>query len=564
MKESLQKALQRSLETLRKEGVFSFEELPNIEVSFPKDESFGDYTSNVAMVCAKFAKMPPLEMAKRIVAILHLPDGVSVSIAPPGYINFLFDASVYRETIDAIFSGSFFSVQMDCKERIMVEYSQPNTLKEFHIGHLRNVFLGSAIVNVLRSVGHEIIAANYIGDTGTHIGKCLWGLRKFHSSEDLENAKNKGEFLGSVYAEATKAIAEHPEYEEESRALQMALDQGDPELNMLWKKTREWSLQEFKDLYQKLDISFDEWFFESEEEKEGKRILPELLKQGIVEESDGAVIANLDREGLGVLVLVRRDGAPLYGLKDIPLAKRKFEEFKLDRSIYVVDVRQSLYFRQLFAVLTRMGFVKPMIHVGYEAVGLSSGEGMSSRKGNVILARTLIDRAVEKVREQFPDSPDPFSIAVGAIRFSMLKHSAESKILFDIEEATTLHGATGPYVQYAYARMSSIERKAESMGIVVSSDSLHQLSHSKEVLLLRIIMRQPEILQDVARDYGVHRLAHYAIEIADAFHSFYDHCIVLDESDRALSSARLSLVRAAKTVLSETLRLMGVSAPEKM
>lgn len=565
MKEILQEALRGAFRILSTNGamMLSCGVDPSFDVTFPKDDSHGDYTSNAAFLLARRMKSSPMNIATLLCEHLELPDGVTASVSPPGYINFTLASSCYEGMIGSFMRGEF-SVRVARWEKIMVEYSQPNTLKEFHIGHFRNVCVGSAIVNVLRFVGHEVLAANYVGDTGTHIGKCLWGLLKFHADEDFDEKQNKSEFLGKVYTEATQAIERNSEYEEEAKALQRKLEDGDSQLVALWKKTRDWSLEDFNEIYRELGISFDVWFFESEEEIAGKKMLPELLEKGVLEKSNGTVIANLEKEGLRVLVLVRKDGSALYGLKDIPLAKKKFEVYGIDRSVYVVDVRQSLYFQQIFAILHRMGFERPMTHVGYEFVSLKGGESMSSRKGNIIVAKDVIRATVDRVHAQFPLSPDPMTIALGALRFSMLRHSVGSGILFDIEESVQLHGATGPYVQYAHARMASIQEKAKEMNIQESTRELSLLNHPKERSLLIILAKFSEVVLETSSDYGIHRLAHYALELADAFHSLYDACIVLDEENRTLSSARLALVGATKNVLAETLRLIGVSAPERM
>ena len=286
-----------------------------------------------------------------------------------------------------------------------------------------------------------------------------------------------------------------------------------------------------------------------------------------MKESDGAIIADLNDDKLGILVLVRRDGGVLYGLKDIPLAKEKFERYDIDRSIVVVDVRQSLYFKQIFRILELYGFHKEMAHIGYEFVALAGGETMSSRKGNVMTARSLIDQVTARVREKFPESPEPGAIAIGGIRFAMLKHSAASKIEFDIDESVKLDGATGPYVQYAHARIAGILRKATESGIVMDASDLAdgvRVMHEKEITLVRELEKFPSLVTEIAEDYQVHKLPHYAIRLAERFHSFYAECKVIDPEQPELSRSRLALVRATQIVLAEALRLIGVSAPERM
>jgi len=395
----------------------------------------------------------------------------------------------------------------------------------------------------------------------------LWGIQKFHAGENLDALSNKAEFLGKVYTEAVQAIEQNPEYEKDFKELQNKFDQGDPDLHALWQKTRQWSLDEFQSIYEMLGVNFDVYFYESEEEIEGKKMIPKLLAKKVLEESEGAIIANLETDNLGVLVLVRKDGSALYGLKDIPLAIKKFEKFGVDTSIYVVDIRQSLYFKQLFKILELYGFHKKMAHIGYEFVTLKGGEGMSSRKGNIILAKELIDKIIKQVKIKFPESPDPSSIALGALKFYMLKYSAGSKIEFDIDESVALDGATGPYVQYAHARISSILKKAKAgFGGSTSKERLDLglLTHEKELSLIKELNKFPELVEEISQSYEVHKLPHYTIKLADKFHSFYDACRVIDEENPELSKARLNLVNAVRIVLAEALRLIGVNAPERM
>ncbi|PIP27371.1 MAG: arginine--tRNA ligase [Candidatus Moranbacteria bacterium CG23_combo_of_CG06-09_8_20_14_all_39_10] len=563
----------KELETIIKKAVLHAFELEEVDfsVEYPKDEKFGDYATNVALVLAKKVGKSPMEIAESLKSKVQTQQSLEfgkIEVAAPGYINFYLSEKYLQDKVAEINREKENFGTADKKtEKIMVEYSQPNTHKEFHIGHLRNVMIGSALIETLKKANYNVVSANYIGDTGSHIAKCLWGIEKFHAEENLDAIENKAEFLGKTYTEAVQAIEKNPEYEKDFKDLQNKFDQGNPDIMNLWKKTRQWSLDEFQSIYELLGAYFDVYFYESEEEISGKKIVPELLEKKVVEKSEGAIIANLEKYGLGVLVLVRKDGSALYGLKDIPLAIKKFEKFGIDTSIYLIDIRQSLYFKQLFKILELYGFHKKMVHIGYEFVALKGGEGMSSRKGNVILARKLIDSIVEEVRVKFPNSPDPLPIALGALKFTMLKYATSSKIEFDINESVKLDGVTGPYVQYAHARICSIVRKAQET-ITKAQDTneadLSLLTHEKELSLIRELNKFPELVEELAQSYEVHKLPYYAIKLADKFHSFYNDCKVLDEDNLALTGARLNLINAVRIVLAETLRLIGVSAPDKM
>ena len=409
-----------------------------------------------------------------------------IEVAEPGFLNFWLAEKVLENSIREINEkGSEFGNLKKKSEKTMIEYSQPNTLKEFHIGHLRNVFIGSTLVNVLKKAGSDVISANYIGDTGTHIAKCLWGLVTFHKGEDLEKIENKTEFLGKVYSEAVQKIETDDEYKDEFKQVQKRLEDGDEEIVKLWKETRQWSLDEFDLIYKLLGVSFDIIFYESEEEIAGKKMLPDLIERKIAKRSQGAVIADLEEYDLGILVLERSDGSVLYGLKDIPLAIKKFDEYSIDSSIIIADVRQKLYFQQLFKILDQIGFKKKMAHIGYEFVALKGGESMSSRKGNVVPAQYLIAEVTNEVKRKFPETTLASEIGLGAIKFFMLKYSSGTKIDFDIKESVKLEGATGPYVQYAHARIESILEKASLLRLSLSEPPLRlSLSNERERALI--------------------------------------------------------------------------------
>ncbi len=563
MKKEIEKILEKALEKLN----FDVKSV-KIEVDYPKNEVFGDYSTNVAMVLAKTAKRSPMEIANKInsqIATYDLRQFEKIEIAKPGYINFYLSAEYLRKKVEEINKLDGKYGDLENKEKTMIEYSQPNTHKEFHIGHLRNVIIGNTLVNVLKKAGMKVISANYIGDTGTHVSKCLWGLLKFHKNEDWQKVENKSEFLGKVYSESVRKIKENEEYEQEFKEIQRRFEKGDKEVVELWEKTRKFSLDEFEKMYKKLGVNFDVYFFESEEEREGKKMLSELLKTRVIKESDGAIIADLEKYNLGVLVLQRSDGAVLYGLKDIPLAFKKFREFKIDRSIYIVDIRQQLYFRQLFKILELAGLKNKMTHIEYDFVNLKGGERMSSREGNIVSASSLIDQVKNKVEKKFPESLYPEEISLSAIKFCMLKYSSASKIEFDIEESVKLEGVTGPYVQYAHARICSIIKKQESGSKNQEEKAdLTLLTHEKELGLMRELNKFPELIEEIAEDCEVHKLPYYAIKLADKFHSFYNDLTVLDPENPSLTSARLKLVNAVRIVLAEALRLMGVNSPAKM
>jgi arginyl-tRNA synthetase len=290
------------------------------------------------------------------------------------------------------------------KEKVMIEYSNVNTHKQYHVGHLRNICYGDSVNKILKANGNKAIPVSYVNDFGIHVAKTLWWLyhednvraKKITDSKEFEK---KGYFLGETYVESSKKIKEYKNAKTEISKLMKSIETRKGKEYEKWKKTRTWSINEFKKIYKDLDVKFDEYFYESEYIEEGLKILKELLEKGILEESDGAIIANLEKYNLGVLVILRTDGTATYPVADLALANAKIKKYKLDKSIYVVDDRQSLYFRQLFKILELMGYKQNMVHLGHDFVKLPSGM-MSSRSGNVITYKELKDKILNYLKEE--------------------------------------------------------------------------------------------------------------------------------------------------------------------
>jgi arginyl-tRNA synthetase len=474
----------------------------------------------------------------------------------------------------------------------MVEYAQPNTHHSFHIGHFRNTILGEVLSRLVEFAGFETIRASYPGDIGLGVITVVWAYKRFHFGQEPEGVHERGQWLGKIYTEAvallekkdTESDAETRQreaYEAERREIYRLWDSGDPEIRQLWLKTREWSLDELRDILKMLDINMDVWFFESEVDEPSKLIVDELLQKGIADDerpTGGAVIVKID-EKLGLKkekyrtnVLLRSDGTTLYLTKDLALAKVKFEKYQVDRSIYVVDVRQSLHLQQTFAILKLWGFpqAEKCHHLGYGFVSLPEG-AMSARKGRVVLFKDVYDeaekRALAAMGERTPDMPEQQrqqiarQIGLGALAYAMLSVDNNKDIVFDINEALSFDGHTGPYIQNAYVRANSILKKAG--GIPASATYAYDLSNH-EVQLIDMISRFPAIVQQAAEEYRPLVMATYAYELANTFHSFYHAVQVLQSDNEEIKAARLRLVAAARQTISNALLLLGITAPEAM
>ena len=510
----------------------------------------------------------------------NLP-GIHMAQAVKGYLNLYFDSNLFAtKVIDQILKlGSDYGKGKATQHKVMVEFSQPNSLKAFHVGHLRNMVLGAAVSNILETAGDFVIRANYLGDIGLHVITWLWNYQKFHSGEEPP-VQNKIRWMGDLYAEATKRREESPENESEVRALFKLWNTKDKDVFKLWQKTRDWSLQAFDQIYAQLGISFDHVYYESEVEDDGKILINDLIKKGLAkdERPTGSVFVDLDQllgtsEKYRVLVLLRSDGTSLYSTKDIPLAIKKFEQYHLDRSIYVVDVRQSLYFKQIFKILELMGYswASNCHHLAYEIVNLPGNVTIASREGTVILLEDLIREAVQRalkiVEQKNPDlSVDEKhkaarSVALGAIKYSLLSRDNTKIITFDWDSALNVNGQAAPYIQYAGVRANSILKKVSNQ-IPVSQEIGVELSE-QEIQLIDYLARLPQEIQWAAKEMKPLLITNYAYEVARAFNDFYSACPVL-QAENTIRDFRLRLVAATRQTIINSLKLLGISLPEVM
>lgn len=540
------------------------------------------------------------ELAKQVAAALPRPAGFARLEADKAFINVYFDTATFAgRVVDTILEqGADFGRGAPKGERIMVEYAQPNTHHSFHVGHARNAILGEVLARLVEYAGFDTIRASYPGDMGLTVITCVWAYNKFYKGQEPEGVHERGRWIAKVYTEAHKLIKEKehetPEekaqreaYDAERREWNRRWDAGDPEVRGLWQMTRQWSLDELADILQMLDIKIDVFFYESEADAPSKTIVEELIARGIADDerpTGGAVIVKID-EKLGLTkekyrtnVLLRSDGTTLYLTKDLALAKVKFEQYHVDRSIYVVDVSQSLHFQQAFKILELWGFPQAAKchHLAYGRVTLPAG-AMSSRKGNVIYFTDVLDEAVRRVlkviEEKNPDLPEADraivakQVGLGAFVYAMLSVDNNKDIVFDWEDALSFDGHTAPYIQNAHVRANSILKKAggfpKAGGLPTEGQFGYTLDAS-EITLIDLLSRFPDIVQQAALDYKPLHLATYAFDLASAFHSFYHVVPVIQSATDGQRAARLRLVAAARQTLANALRLLDIQAPDVM
>ncbi|MDD4995252.1 MAG: arginine--tRNA ligase [Patescibacteria group bacterium] len=532
--------------------------------SAPPNPAWGD----LALPVFELAKASGEETAAifKKIQSLKLPAGVERFEIKVSYINFFINANFLAHNIELV-DKKFGMSKSGRGRRIMLEFSQPNTHKEFHIGHARNAILGQSIVNILRAAGFKVIPANYIGDTGAHVAKWIWAYTKFHSGETP--GRDRAKFLSKIYQEASSRAEESEENKKQIAEILQRLESGDPKLARIWKRTRAWSLAEFKNIYKILGIDFDVCFFESEEEEPGKKIVADLLRRGIAERSQGAVIVNLEKYNLGAFLIIRSDGTALYATKDLALAQKKFNKYKIDESWYVVDARQLLYFKQLFKTLEIMGIKSVMRHLAYAFVATPEGV-ISSRRGEVpsftdlyALLCAMAEKSTAERHKKWSKkkiSNAARAIALAAIKFEMLKTSREKEIVIDPASALAFEGFTGPYLLYSVARINSIFAKS-GKSKKIPWNKLKIALLEKELLLK--VMDFPRVIDEAARSAEPAHLVQYLFDLSQKFAEFYHQINILKAAEPE-RSWRLALSGAVKRVMENGLEILNIETLDQM
>jgi arginyl-tRNA synthetase len=551
------------------------------DLVYPPQSDMGD----LSLPCFRLAKeagKSPASVASDLVGAFGRLESIAATRAQGPYFNIVLRAGfLSREIIGAVFGqGEDYGKSDDQGSKILLEFSNANTHKLYHIGHLRNLVLGDAVARLLAANGHKSIPVSYINDFGSHVAKNLWHYSDYARQLEADTGKRledlpddeKGWHLGQIYAKASEKAKDDPTAKGMIEFIMKKLESREGEEYELWQKTREWSIAHFARIYKELGVEFRDIFYENEFIEEGREMVRDLLARGVLRESEGAVIADLEEYGLGVLVVIRSDGTAMYPVADLPLARTKIEKYAPDVSVYVVDVRQGLYFKQLFKLTEFLGFDCQMRHLGYEFVKLPSGM-MSSRSGNIIsydeLKAKLRERAVAETRERHPDWEASRTeevarvLAVGAIKFEMCKVGAGQIITFDIDKALQFEGYTAAYLEYTYARSQSIRRKAEAAGIQADRENYDLLAHDKEKDLLFKLARYPEVIQEAARVYDPSVMAKYLFDLARVFNDYY-HAVPVIQDDKRMAGMRLSLVLAVSQVVSNGLRLLGIEPIDEM
>lgn len=538
-----------------------------VSVTPPENPDFGHYSTNVAFNLAKIWGKSPMEAANTITNNLKLITNnilEKIEVAAPGFINFWLKPEVFQKELEIILkSGDKYGKNDNLKkQKTIVEYTDPNPFKEFHIGHLMSNAIGESIARLLEWNGAEVKRACYQGDVGMHVAKAVWGIRKinsgFQSIEDLARAYTQG---AGAYEESTQV---KKEIQEINKAI---YEKTNPEIMRLYQRGRNLSLVYFETIYKKLGTKFDFYFFESEAGEYGKKIVEEKIGQ-IFERSDGAVIFRGEKFGLHTRVFINSESLPTYEAKELGLAEIKRKKYAYDKSVVITGNEVNDYFRVVFEVmkLTFPKLTEKTLHLSHGMLRLPSGK-MSSRTGEVITAESLISEVeklvAEKIKERDLSTEEKKKIeeivAIGAIKYSILKQAIGGDIIFDFGKSISFEGDSGPYLQYALTRAKSVLEKAKQEKINPSLKIAPKEISEIEPMLARF----PEIIEHAYKDFSPHYLITYLTELARFFNAYYAKVKIVDKEDE-YSPYKIALAAAFAQVMKNGLGVLSIEAPEKM
>lgn len=543
-----------------------------IDIDFPSIFKFGDYSTTISLRLGKILKKNPIEIAEYIKNNFpKIKEIEKIDVVKPGFINFWLSKEYLYQQIKKISEKKFNFPKYHLGEnkKIMVEFAHPNTHKLFHIGHFRNISLGESLARIFENLGNKVIRANYQGDVGLHIAKCLYQIKnsKFNI-KNLKTLKEKIEFIGKMYSQGTKAYEENEEAKKEIIKINKMIYDQDPKIIPLWEKTRRWSLEYFEKIYKRVNTRFDRYYFESEMAKRAIEICNEALKKNILEKSEGAIIFNGKKYGVDTRVFINSLGFPTYEGKELALAEKEFSEFgELDKNIHVVTPEQTSFFKTTFKV---QELINPKIkgkqyHLAYEWVNLKTGK-MSSREGNVIEANWLIDEIKEKIIKNFNSKEKTAeTLAVASAKYYFLKNSPQTQINFDIEESIALEGNSAPYLIYTYVRCKSLLKKSKNQkDNKLTNQKKEKINLEKEELdLMRKIYQFSEIIIKSAKQYSPNFITTYLYELASIYNLFYQKYPILKAENNA-KKTRLILTQATANTIKKGLEILGIKTLEKM
>ena len=537
-------------------------------IALPPNTEMGDY----ALPCFKFAKLlrkSPVMIADDLRAAFVTDDVVSEVSAVNGYLNFKINKSGFvRQTLDRIFAekDAYGASDVGAGKTVCIDYSSINIAKPFHIGHLSTTVLGGALYRIFNALGYKAVGINHLGDYGTQFGKLISAYKRWGNKDEIERGGIRA--LNELYVRFHREAEEHPEYDDEARAYFKKIEQGDEECLALFKWFKELTLKDVQKIYELLDIRFDSYAGESFYSDKMQPIIDELNEKGLLQESRGAQVVDLDAYGMPPCIILKSDGTTLYATRDMAAAQYRKNVYDFDKCLYVVAYQQNLHFKQFFQVLELMGkeWAKDLVHVAYGMVSLEEGT-MSTRKGNVVFLEDVIKKCIEKaytiIDQKNPNLENKEEVAkkvgVGAVIFGALYNNKIKDIVFSYDKVLNFDGETSVYVQYTCARANSVLAK----GGVPAAYEIPELS-TVEIDLVKAIATLPETVKDAAEKYEPSLVARFAVDVAQKFNKFYFDCKILAAEDEKTKNFRLALTNATLQALKNAFALLGIGIPEKM
>ena len=541
-------------------------------IAVPPDNKMGDY----ALPCFKFAKVmrkSPVAIAEELKNMFATDDAISEVEAVNGYLNFRVNrTALVKETLEKIAEQgeAFGSSDMGNGKTICIDYSSVNIAKPFHIGHLSTTVIGGALYRIFKFLGYNAVGINHLGDYGTQFGKLIYAYKHWGSEEAVKEGGVKE--LTRLYVRYHKESENDPSMDDEARSYFKLIENGDEECVKLFNLFKEITLKEVEKIYDELDIKFDSYAGESFYNDKMQPVIDELAEKGLLVESEGAKIVDLEKYGMPPCIILRSDGASLYATRDLAAACYRKERYDFDKCLYVVAYQQNLHFKQIFKVLELMGkpWAKDLVHVAYGMVSLLDDNGnqvaMSTRNGTVVLLEDVLEKCHEKcleiIEQKNPDLEDKENVArqvgTGAVIFGALSNSKIKDIAFSYSKILNFDGETGPYVQYTAARIKSVLRKGGAIGKYEIKNV-----NEDEYQLIALLSTFPDVVKAAAERLEPFFVTRYAIDVASAFNKFYFDCKIIGD-DANETNFRLAISSATLTVLSSALTLLGIKVPERM
>jgi len=538
----------------------------DVELEIPPDIKMGDYAFPCFSLAKKFKKSPN-EIASELVSKL----GKQFNVEAKGpYLNFFINKSkLASDVISKILKekNRYGSVKLKGK-KILIESPGPNTNKPLHLGHLRNIFLGDSIRNILSELGNDVKIVDIVNDRGIHVSKSMLAYKLYGKNKKPDIKSDH--FVGKYYVLYNEKVKKNKELDKEAAELLVKWEHGDMDVINLWKKMNKWAVDGFKETYNELGFKVDKPYYESQHYKEGKKLVMDGFRKKLFKKDEkGNIVIDLNKEKLGDKVLLREDGTSVYVTQDMSLVIRRYKDFKMDEMIYVVGNEQIYHFKVLFSILEKMKlkFAKNCYHLAYGMVNLPEGK-MKSREGSVVDADDLIKEMIELASKEIKKRYKKISkkeieerariIGLGALRFFILRVDPYRDMLFNPKESISFEGDTGPYVQYAHARCSSILEKSRISGKLDFS-----LLNDIDNEVVKELSKYPDIVEKAGREYKPSLIVNYLLDLVKRFNEFYSKNTVL-RADKELKQVRLGLVFSVRQVLRNGLGLLGIDAPDEM